>query len=307
MSYETALQALADPTKPLIGARLTGLSLLTPDETATFLKLWQEIGPARRQHLVHELIELAEDNVELNFDAVFFIGLSDDDASVRRSAISGLWEHEGRDLIEPLVRLLRSDPDAGVRADAAMALGHFVLQAELNHVRAADTERIESVLRDTIEDTAEVVEVRGRALEAIGARSLSWVHDLIQQLFESPERRLRLSAIHAMGRSCDAGWLPTLVEELENEDAEARFEAAIACGFIADQAALDHLLPLIYDDDREVQLAAISALGEIGGAEAKEALAELLESDDEGAQEAALAALAELDFSEDPLGFTVSE
>jgi HEAT repeat protein len=229
--------------------------------------------------------------------------LADSDADIRRNAVKGLCEYEGRDLVNCLLGLLESDPDASVRAEAALALGRFVLQAEFDTLHAADTERVERALHRSINDTAEVAEVRARALESIGARSEPWVRDLIQGAFESPDRRLRLSAVHAMGRSCDASWLPALIAELESDDAEMRFEAAGACGSIADEAATPHLLRLLEDDDHEVQETAIGALGQIGGAQAKEALQDLLSDGAERVREAVLSALAEVDFGEDPLAF----
>ena len=303
MSYQSCLQDLADPAKPLVASSLASLSAMGPEEASDFRSTWLEMEPARRQRLIQVLIDLTEDNVELNFDAVFLIAMGDSDAEVRRHAIQGLWECEGRDLIDPLVGLLQSDPDAGVREEGALALGRFVLQAELGTLRAVDAERVEQALRRTFENAGEVAEVRGRALESIGARSEPWVADLIQQAFEDPDRRLRLSAVHAMGRSCDAVWLPALTAELESDDAERRFEAAVACGSIADGAATPHLLPLLHDEDREVQEAAIGALGQIGGPQAKRALEGLREDGDDRVREAVLSALAELDLAEKPFSF----
>ncbi len=302
MNLKAYLQELADSARPLAISRLTSLSSLDADETSHLVDAWPELELTRRQRVIQELIDLAEDNVELDFDRVFFVALGDSDAEVRRNAVRGLWEHESRDLIDPLADLLETDTDPAVRAEAALGLGRFVLQAEFGVLHRADAERVESALRRAAEDTAEVVEVRGRALESIGASSRPWVRDLIEEAFDSDDRRRRISAVHAMGRSCNADWLPTLVRELENEDPEIRYEAVCACGSIADEAAMSHLLPLLYDEDVEVQEAAIGALGEIGGSLAKEALKEMLEGPDERVREAALAALAEIDFDEDPLG-----
>ena len=305
MSDKSDLQDLGDPAQPLAASKLAGLSAMGPEEASAFLNVWLEMELGRRRRLIQGLIDLAEDNVELNFAAVFLIALGDGDQEVRRNAVRGLWEYERPDLIDPLVGLLQSDPEAGVRAEAALALGRFVLQAEFDILRAVDAERVEQALRRTTDDAAEVVEVRGRALESIGARGQPWVADLIRQAFESPERRLRLSAVHAMGRSCDDAWLPEPIAELESDDAEMRFEAAVACGAIAAPAAMPHLQPLLFDDDHEVQQAAIGALGQIGGPQAKRALEDLLEDADDRLREAALSALAEVDFAEDPAGYKI--
>ncbi len=305
MSFEAYVQELADPARPLAVAKLVRLSMLGPEERSLFMDAWLQMELKRRQRLIRELTDLAEDNVELNFDTVYFMAFADRDPEIRRNAIKGLWEYEGRDLIDSLLGLLESDPDAGVRSEAALALGRFVLQAEFETLRPADADRVDRALLRAVNDPGEVLEVRRRALEALGARSQPWARDLIQQAFDGSNHLLRLSAVHAMGRSCDASWLPALFDQLESEEPELRYEAAGACGSIADEAATPYLLPLLDDDDSEVQEAAIGALGQIGGAQAKEALRGLLARGGERVREAVLAALEEADFAEDPLAFKV--
>lgn len=307
MSFQTYLGELADPSKRLVVSGLVKLASLGPEEVALFMNVWPEMELSRRQQLIDDLIDLAEDNVELNFDAVFFVALGDRDAEVRRAAIRGLWEYEGRDLIDALVGMLDGDANAAVRAEAALALGRFVLQAEFDALRSADAERVEQALRGKVDDGEEPVEVRGRALEALGARGAPWVRDLIERAFDAGDRRLRLSAVHAMGRSCDASWLPVLFEELGSDDAEIRFEAAVALGSIAEEEATPRLLPLLEDEDAEVQEAAIGALGEIGGARAREALQAVAGDFNERLRDAAAAALAVAGFDEDPLGVSLRE
>jgi len=303
VSLEDYLQELVDSSAPLGVARLVNLSNLVPDEASAFEEAWRGADVHRRRQVMHQLIELAEDNVELSFDAVFRVGLSDSDAEVRRCGIRGLWEYEGRDLIPTLVALVLADVDQTVRGEAALALGRYALKAEFDEIRASDASIVDDALRKTIADPEQTTEVRARAVEAIGARSQPWVHQIIEDAYHSGQHRLRVSALHAMGRNCDARWLSTLVRELESDDAEMRYEAATACGALGDEAAVPHLLPLLRDDDAEVQEAAIQALGQIGGQEAKKALEDCLASAEQRVRNAALAALAEADFGEDPLAF----
>src|SRR3972149_9692644 len=171
----------------------------------------------------------------LNFDALVFAALEDEDAAVRTDAVRGLWEYEGRDLIAPLLRLLEKDEEPEVRAEAALALGRFVVLSELGSLGEEHLQQVEAGLRRALEDELEVDEVRGRALEAIGASGRPWVEQAIQAAYESEALRLRVSAIHAMGRSCDHSWLPLLIEELANDEPETRYEAATALGSLADR------------------------------------------------------------------------
>ncbi len=306
-TFSSVIQELADSSQNVATAKLVGLSGMSAGEASSFMDVWRDMDDMRRQRLTHDLVELTEDNVELNFDKVFLIALDDLHPEVRRDAIQGLWEYERRDLIDPLLDLLVRDPDAGVRADAALALGRFVLQAELESLSGEHGERVESALRCTFNDPTEPVEVRARALESIGARGEEWVRDLIDDAFASDDRRLRISAVHAMGRSADTEWLSSVLAQLEDDDAEMRFEAAAAAGSIGDPEATPYLVPLLHDDDIEAQMAAINSLGQIGGEEAKEALKGLLAEGEERIGEAATEALAEIEFAEDPLAFDLAE
>ena len=303
MTFQALIEELGDPAQRVSASKLVGLSGLDTGEVSQFLEVWSALDSTRRRRITHDLVDLAEDSVDLNFDAVFAIGLADEDTDVRLTSIRGLWEHEGRDLIDPLLALLSGDSEAAVRAEAALALGRYVLQAEFDALPAGDAERIEQALARTATDVAEISEVRSRALEALGGRTMPWVRDLIEEAFVDGDRRLRIGAIHAMGRSCEVDWLPSLIAELANDDPEVRYEAATALGEIADEDATQHLLQLLSDDDAEVQEAAIAALGEIGGEEARGALEELQQASDERIREAVTAALAEVEFAADPLAF----
>lgn len=301
MEFKRYLSTLRDASTELSVAGLQHLDSLTAEEAEALRSVWPEVDAERRRRVVHHLMELVEDNVDLNFDAVFVTALGDKDGGVRCDAVRGLWEYEGRDLIPPLLRLLEKDEEPEVRAEAALALGRFVLRAELGALPEHHFEKIAEGLRRTLEDDLEEDTVRARALEAIGACGREWVSQAIQQAYDGELPRLRVSSLHAMGRSCDPVWLPLLVDELASDDSEMRYESAIALGSLADRRAVSHLAPLLYDGDSEVKEAAVSALGQIGGREAKTLLRSLLRDPSPSVQEAVAAAVTEADFAEDPL------
>jgi len=303
MEFEGYLRELADGAVKLKASGLMRLSGLTPADADMLATAWPGMDVRRRRSVVRELVDLEEDNVELSFDAVFLRGLEDDDAEVRLQSIRGLWEYEGSDLIAPLVGLMESDGNAGVRAEAALALGRFVLLFEEDRLRERYFREVESGLRRLIGNTDEVEEVRARAIEAIGAYNDAWVRQAISEAYENGARRLKVSAVHAMGRSCEPRWLPLLVRELNNEEAEIRYEAAVACGSLGDEGAVPHLVKLVSDPDDEVRQASVASLGEIGGREARDALSELKEDPSLAVREAAREALAEVGFEEAPISF----
>lgn len=301
MEFSEYLRHLRDPASHLGVAGLRHLHDLTSERAEALRSAWPEMDAERRQQVVCQLIDLAEDNVDLNFDAVLFTALDDREAAVRAAAVRGLWEYEGRDLIGRLLQLLEKDEEPEVRAEAALALGRFVLMFEFGHLRERHFQKVEEGLRRSLEDKLEEEEVQARALEAIGAYDRPWVRQAILQAYESEAARLRVSALHAMGRNCEPRWLPPLIEELGSEDPEMRYEAAVALGSLADRQTVSHLAPLLHDPDPEVKEAAIAALGQIGGSGAKSLLRPLLHAPSPSIQEAAAAALAEASFVEDPL------
>ncbi|OGO48005.1 MAG: hypothetical protein A2W34_02070 [Chloroflexi bacterium RBG_16_64_32] len=301
MEFSDYLRDLADPATHLSVAGLQQLHDLNREQVETFRSAWPQIPAERRRQVVRRLIELAEDSVDLNFDAVFFVALGDEDAAVRCDAVRGFWEYERQDLIGPLLRLLETDEEPEVRAEAALSLGRFVLLREFGSLREQHFQQVELGLRRTIEDDLEEDEVRARALESIAASGRPWVQEAILAAYQSEAPRVVVSALHAMGRSCQPRWLPVLTQELTNDDPEIRYEAALALGSLADRTAVSHLAALLDDPDLEVKQAAIAALGQIGGGEAKSMLRSVIKDSSTSVREAASAALAEADFAEDPL------
>lgn len=303
MAWEEHLQHIANSARPLKASRLAGLASLPREGQQALAALWPSIEVQRRRQVVSQMVELAEDNVELNFDAIFLLCLEDEDAHVRATAIRGLWEYQEGDLIPRLVHLLAKDTDIEVRAQAALALGRYALMAEFGHLRPEEAQAVERALKSAVDNQAEAVEVRARAIEAAACLSQPWVHESIEGAYRSGSYRLRVSALHAMGISCEPSWLPVLLQELDSDEPELRYEAAGACGSLGLPEAVPHLIPLLDDEDSEVQAQAAAALGMIGGPEAKAHLLQRLRDPSPGLREAVRQALAELDFYEDPLAF----
>jgi HEAT repeat protein len=304
LSVETVITALNDPDHVPPATSLAQLSNLSGNDLERVSGAFRSLSIQRRRDVIDVLADLAEDNVELSFDAVFELGLDDSDVQVRAQSIRALWENEEAGVARRLLSMVANDPEAMVRSEAAAALGLFLTRAELDGTDDQLTSAIEEALRSVYYDEGQLVEVRGRALEALGVRSDEWVADLISEAYESGDRRLSISAIQAMGRSADPRWLPTVVDQMVSEDGEMRYEAATAAGEIGDEDAVPALAELMNDEDAEVQEAAISALGAIGGQAARSVLqAVASEHDDERVIEAVTEALAQADFLENPMAF----
>jgi HEAT repeat protein len=282
-------------------ARLSALSNIYGEDQKEFEAGWAKLGPAARSHLVDTLFELAEDDVQQNFEGIFMKLLEDDGAQIRLRAVEGLWESQDSRLIDRFIDLLRSDPDDEVRAAAASSLGRFELAAELDDRKTAAAKRMDNALLAAFNDPKSTPLIRRRALEAISPRSLPEVDTMIRAALDADVRDLQIGAIYAMGQTCEPGWIPTLIEELQDDDNELRFEAANALGELEEEDAVPALIKRLDDPDKEVRLAVINALGMIGGNAARNVLRRVAQFDDETMAEAAQEALGVADFNDNPL------
>jgi len=300
MSLQRTLEELGEEGRKLSASRLALLSDLCADEAESFLQAWTVMGSSRRRQVLGQMVEMAEDNPDFNFDCIFRLALGDPDEEVRVKAIEGLAECEDPSLVEPLVEQVQANGSPQVRSAAVVALGRFALLAELGKIRPKYGSRIINALIPLFRDQAQPLEVRRRAVEAIAPLSLPEVKKVITEAYLSPEPPMRSSAIYAMGRNCDDSWLNILTKELRNPSAEVRYEAAAACGDIGEERAVPHLIPLLADDDPQVQEMAVVALGKIGGTEAKLALRRCLQREEPRIRQTAQEAMAQLEAVEDP-------
>ncbi len=303
LPIEQTLVELGNIDRPLLNAALTELSNLSSEELKCLKNSWAKIETKRRRQIVYRLVEMAEDNFALNFDGILKHCLQDPDDEVRRQSIEGLWENEETSLLNPLIKLLEQDPSEKVQAAAANALGKFAMLAEHQKLSSYHLSSIQAALLTVISDTSKPVEIRRRALEAAAPLSLPQVKTAIREAYQSSSSRLRISAIYAMGKNCDPGWLPILLKELASTDPEIRYEAAGACAELEEEAAVPSLLRLVNDHDSDVQMAAIQALGKIGGTVATECLEDCLNSSSAAVRQAAEDALLELEDKENSLSF----
>lgn len=287
---------LRDPQRSLLTIDLDRLSDLSRDDLSLVRDAWQDLSQARRRSLVAELVELAEDRIDLSFRRVFEWLIRDEDPWVRAQAIDGLWEEEDVRLIGPLTDILHSDSEPLVRAAAAQGLGRFVLAGELDQIEhdlAAAVERALLVAhRQAEQDTV----VRQRALESLAYSASPEVADLIRRAYADEEDSMRRSAVFAMGRSADGQWREIVLSELASPDMAMRYEAARASGEMELAEAVPDLISFLDQDDVELRDTAVWALGRIGGPEARRALLACCDSADEELAEAAEEALAELNF-----------
>ena len=119
---------------------------------------------------------------------------------------------------------------------------------------------------------------------------------MIAAAYAAPDRRLRTSAVLAMGRSADKRWAAIAQQELNSPFPEMRYEATRACGELGLVKAVPALVELTEDVNPKIQEIALWSLGQIGGDLAQRTLQRYTHADTETLRRAAREALEELEF-----------
>lgn len=316
MTQTTGHQDAAEPVDALrrvVGAISSGVIELEPEDLHAVSRLasssshvvGEQLGSLEspeRFALLERLRQVSAEFGGYDFTVLFSAMLSDDDASVRNVAVSGLAQCETAGATLALLDTLRSDEEeAGVRREAVIALGEVAMRVELGWASSEDAEGVVDALREVAEDPREDEEIRASALSGVGVVSESWVAELIEDAFYSDAAALHLGAVQAMGRSANVIWLPVLEGSLVAEDEDERLAAVQAIGEIGSEDGTPMLLELFDDPSASEDLlrAAVAALGEIGSEEAVEELEQLRTHPDPTVRATAQSALEEATWLDD--------
>jgi HEAT repeat protein len=274
-TFTQAMHDLANEKYPPAKDDLHQLSDLSGDQLKEFKSVWSHIPAPRRRVIMTALGEYAEENFELDINAVSRAVLTDSDGLVRATAAHNLWEADEQDLIEPFLDMLVNDPQVVARVAAAKALGQFVLSGEMEEIDESLMHKIEEALLGVFNGDDDP-EVRRHALESAGFSDRPEVIAAIQKSYADPDDLFKISAVFAMGRNLNRRWNSIVIHELQNMNPRIRFEAVRAAGELQLREAVPILSDLTGDVDMDVQEIVIWALGEIGGEDAREILGKLL-------------------------------
>lgn len=273
------------------------LSDLTDDMFVEFAQRWPTVADDRRRVIIRHLVDICEENYVVDFSRIFTFCFTDPFAAVRVAALDGIWDETNVRLIDPVIRLMQTDPAIEVRAAAAAALSHYVLMAEWGQIPRTASARIVDTLLTEYEKPDTAVSVKRAALEALGATNHPRVTNLIEAAYAHDDFDMNLSAVFAMGSSADERWLPIVLEEMSSSSPEMRIEATRAAGIIGHADALPALARLAADEDLEVGYAVVEALAQMGGDLAYKMLSRMAEDEDFAhLQEAVDEALEEMEW-----------
>ena len=298
------IDKIKDPSIPLKHTLLSELSNLTEDKLTTLNNAWPLIDPIRRRSILTKLVTITEDNVHMNFESIFNLGLQDIEDTSKTIAISGLWECENKVFMLRLIELLESDDCSSVRAAAATGLSRFTFLVTEGKLKEPESSLLRQALIKAIETKSLDTEIRRRALESLGYLDDPMVTQLIKEAYESPETAMRCSAIFAMGKNCDPLWLPTVTKELNNSNPGMKYEAICACRELGEESTVPRITAFLDDKDPQIKFSAIEALGAIGGELANKELLKHLKYDNPAIQTFIRQVLEENDFDSDPFSFS---
>ena len=271
------LDALADPLQPVQDDLLEAASDLDSPRLQAFQTAWSSWDPTRRLQVLEHLGQIADGDIELNFDRINRLALGDEETRVRRQAIQNLWECEDPSLGGQLARLLEADSSGEVRATAAAALGRFIYLGETEEIDEELLHQVEGRLLAAQRDDPDEA-VRLRSLESLGYSSRPEIVQLIEAAYGSGNEARMQSALKAMARSASPAWEASILANLHHAAPGLRAEAARAAGELELPGCVDDLIELTEDAIDEVRLAAIWSLAQVGGQDASLALTRLLES-----------------------------
>ena len=275
-----------------------GLSDLSEEAVDQLAPIWSSLPTIYRHRLLRHLVETSESVFELDYDAIAALSLDDENSLIRSAGVDLLWTDETPGTMRRLMDMARKDRSLEVRAGALVGLARFILLGEYGDIPSLDAKDAQELAIGLYQDLNQPIEVRCRALEAVANSSNPIVDMLIAEAYADGNHLLNVSAVYAMGRTCNKKWEDQVLEELDSSDNQLVYEAVQSCGLLQLEDSVRTVGEMVLADDREIQLMAIWSLGEIGGKVAFEILCGLEETvDDQEMKEAVEDAVDAASFS----------
>jgi HEAT repeat protein len=301
ITFKEVVTALLDNNRPFSPRYLHKFSDISPIDLEALKKIWLQINLDRRLALLEDLEDLAEADTVVSFDDLARLAMTDPDGRVRLIAIRLLWESDDVKLVPVFTKMMFEDKEEIVRAQAASAIGLFIYIGELEAIPSFSHYQIEDDLLKVLNGTDSPL-VRRRALESLGFSSREEIPDLIRKAYNEDDPQWLASALFAMGRSADGQWEESVLNNLDNSDADVQIEAVRAAGQLELGSAREELLKILEDFadlDVDLKAALVWSLSQIGGDGVQEALDQLYdETEDDDEAEYIEAALDNLQFTD---------
>ncbi len=274
------------------------LADLSISEAAFVRERWSDLADDLRHAIITQMALLSGEDVRMNFERVYMIGLADANPDIRLESTRAMWEVESSALLAALLQRLEHEPEARVRVALVEAIGRFAGLIVEGGIDTDLREETEALLVDVaLGDDNE--NVRLAALAAAAYFRPIEIEAEIARAYDDGHDEAREFALRAMGRFGGSRWASRVIDGLAAGDEEQRLTAAAAAPYVEDRRVLPYLFEAAEDDEGpDLQLAAIVALGNIGGTHVQsflEALKDSTTGDVATAAEAALESAALLE------------
>lgn len=205
--------------------------------------------------------------------------LNDTDPARRREVVQLLSSYPSSEVRGSLLGALE-DPDAGVRAQAADAVGRVRLHEAVPR------------LLDWLDDTDP--DMRAAAARALGQIAEERAVTSLVRLLGDTHANVRRAAVAALAAIGGDEVVVPLLGRLDDVDSRVQVDAATMLGHLGDPRAAVPLVGRARDDAPEVRTAVYSALGDLGDMRAVPALVQGLRDEAPEPRLAAIAALGRL-------------
>jgi HEAT repeat protein len=242
------------------------------DDASSVRTALMELGYAKRPEVYGVLVEKLDDpNPSVQHAAVISLGrlgraeaieelikpkiFRSPNVQVRWAAVTAVGRLGDYRVIDDLLKAVE-DPEWIVRTEAVTEL-----MGKVEEIIARKDPRLARVLIHMFSlDNEEIVNLAMEGFQEIGAESLHWLHDALQ----NPSANIRASAARTLGRMKSHGSTPYLLDLLGDEDALVRAAACEGLGLIGDKISIEPLVLMIQDNVEKVQEAASAAIARFG-------------------------------------------
>jgi HEAT repeat protein len=278
LNFNQIIDALMDDDAEFPITYIMSLSDIFPVDLEALSRSWTLISPARKAILMENIEVFHESEITSNFEDVATLALDDINAAVRISGLRLFWDYENSHMIKQFIKMLESDTDIGVRAQAASTLGKYMYLAEIESIDLNYRTLIDNALLKVLRSNEDEL-VRQKALEAFGYSSHPSVTEFIHIAYNSGNYNWISSALLAIGRSADENYASLVLPMLVHPDLRIQKEAIFAAGELELSSTKKFLKKLVLElePDENLWVEAVSALSKIGGDGVSEVFERLLE------------------------------
>jgi hypothetical protein len=279
INFNQIIDALLDDDAQFPIDYIMVLSDITPANLEILRRAWGQISPVRKALLMENIEVFHVSEITSNFEDIASLAIEDMNTAVRMSGLRLFYDYENSSFVNKFIELLETDPDIGVRSQAAITLGKYMYLAELEMIDERHRNSIDEALIKVLRSDENEL-VRQKALEAFGYSSRREVKDFIHTAFNSGDYNWIASSLVAMGRSADEAYATQILTMLVHPEIRIQREAVYAAGELELTAAKNLLLKLAMEleAEEELWLETITALSKIGGEGVSEVFEKLLEN-----------------------------